>query len=1102
MNRLLSIFSPTLQTTGILTALAIAIVLGSRSDGSQAGNTKPAAAEALQFAKGERIALVGNSTAERMNLFGHFETLLHLNNIGQELVFRNFARPADEVSNRQRSADYTKIDDPLAAFKPDTFLCFFGFNESFAGPGGIAKFKNDYERFIDEYTGKYPRGDAKKAPRFLLVSPVAFEPTGDPLLPAGSAENANLKLYSLAVEEVAKKRGIPFVQLFDATQEAFEAKPGMQFTINGCHLNDAGDRLVAALLLKGVMGAQATTIPEVSDKKYSELRAAVNDKSWLHSQDYRMVNGWYVYGGRRTFDTQTFPKEYAKIRAMAAVRDRYCHDIAAGKTVAAKPDDSGTGDLFVPETRFGDPRQKYSEAETLRYLTPEQFIKDTTVPPGFEIKLFADETKFPDIAKPVQINFDNKGRLWVSCMPSYPQWKPGDPRPGDKLVILEDTNGDGQADKSTVFYDKLHCPTGFEFFNGGVLVMDQPRMLFLKDTDGDDKADLVVHLLDGWATDDTHHTCGAFEWNNAGLLHALEGIATSTTLETPWGPHRSAGTGGAYVMDPRTLKIRQFALPGQYNMWCYVFDEWGQGIVGDGTTANHHWDTPLSGAQFSGRKGLETVFNQEGMRPALGCEWLVSRHFPDDVQKQFTYACVINMNGMPRFTIGDDGSGFKGQRVKKDNKADDLIKSTDKHFRPADPQIGPDGALWFGDWANALVGHMQYSQRDPSRDHVRGRIYRLVAKGRPLLKPVTQFGKSAAQILEQLREPEWRTRYRARRELHDRPVTEVKPAVVAWLSSLKADDKEYDRLRCEAMWVLAGHHAVEPDQIKSLLGAQTPQARAAAVRVLCDERDRMPEALAWFKAASGDKNDRVKLEAARALSLYPSSDAMAAVLDIAKAPMDNWLKYTVEHALAANEPAWRADYLSGKLAKGNTPGQKVLADILASSKAGNVAVPFLKTLLSQEDTSKETRNKAMTALTALKGNSNKGREVFVRACTACHKVGNGEGNEFGPNLHQVATRLKDRYKLVESVIDPNAEVDKKYLSTRIATSQGKIYSGLVISENPKEVVLFDGKEKRTIPVADIEERVQLKQSSMPEGLAGAMAPVEFLDLMEYLATLK
>ena len=126
----------------------------------------------------------------------------------------------------------------------------------------------------------------------------------------------------------------------------------------------------------------------------------------------------------------------------------------------------------------------------------------------------------------------------------------------------------------------------------------------------------------------------------------------------------------------------------------------------------------------------------------------------------------------------------------------------------------------------------------------------------------------------------------------------------------------------------------------------------------------------------------------------------------------------------------------------------------------------------------------------------------MRACTACHKVGNGEGNEFGPNLHQVATRLKDRYKLVESVIDPNAEVDKKYLSTRIATADGKIFSGLVVSDSPKEVVLFDGKEKRTIKVADIEARELLKQSSMPEGLAGTMAPVEFLDLMEYLASLK
>ncbi len=156
--------------------------------------------------------------------------------------------------------------------------------------------------------------------------------------------------------------------------------------------------------------------------------------------------------------------------------------------------------MFTPETRFGNPQQKYSEADLLRYLTPDELVKSTTLPDGFRLEPFADETMFPEIAKPVQLNFDNKGRLWVACMPTYPQWKPGDPRPNDKLVILEDQNRDGKADKSTVFYDQLHCPTGFEFFDGGVLVVDQPRLIWLKDTDGDDKADQVVHLVDGWAT--------------------------------------------------------------------------------------------------------------------------------------------------------------------------------------------------------------------------------------------------------------------------------------------------------------------------------------------------------------------------------------------------------------------------------------------------------------------------------------------------------------------------------------------------------------------------------------------------------------------------
>ena len=1059
----------------------------------------------LEFIKGERIALVGNATAERMNLFGNFETLLQSRFPDKELVFRNFGWPADEVSLRQRPSDYTRLDDPLAAFGPDTFFCVFGWNESHAGEGGVEKFKGDYETFLDLYAKTYPRDDEGSPPRFVLVSSIAFEPTSDPMLPDGVAENARLKLYAGAVADVARKRNLAFIDLFAPTLALFTARPGLQDTINGCHLNEAGDRAVGVLLDKALFGTANPA--NVGSTDFETLRAAVNDKSWVHLQDYRMINGWYVYGGRRTWDTETFPREFVKIRNMAAVRDRYVWDIAQGKKVSPAPDDSKTGELFTPETRFG--LMKYSEApEGPRILSPEEFIKSCSVPHGFEVKLFADEKQFPELAKPVQLGFDGKGRLWVATMPTYPMWKPGQPKPSDKLLILEDIDGDGKADKCVTFYDKLHCPTGFEFWNGGVLVVDQPRLLFLKDTDRDDQANEVVHLIDGWATQDTHHTINAFEYGPGGLLYMLEGVSMSTTVETPWGPFRNFGSSGSYVLDPRALKVRHFNTPGYGNPWCYVFNEWGQGFCGDGTGANQHWDTPLSGAQFAGRKGLNPVFPIEGMRPVVGSEFLVSRQFPDDVQGQFIYACVINTNGMPRWTFSNDGGGYKGTRVRHDpndpKTAFDLLKSTDKHFRPVDPHIGPDGALWFGDWANPLIGHMQYSQRDPNRDHKNGRIYRLVYKEKPLLKPVTQFEKSETELLEQFRAYEWRTRYNARAELRARPSADVLPAVKAWAARLDSSDKDFDRLRCEALWVQQGFHAVDLALLKRVLAARTPDARAAAVRVAADERDYLPDVQELLAAAAADENPRVRTEACRGLSFFPTAGAVSGVLRALRAGSDYWVQYTAEAGLAANPSAWQQEYLKGTLTQGDPATKSLLDGILSQSKTGAQAVPYLQILLGRDPQPAEARSKAIQALSDMRGgNPDNGKAVFRRNCIACHRVFN-EGAEYGPQMDgekPVGVRLT-RYKIVESIIEPNAELDPKYLSTAIATADGKTVTGLLLEETKDHVIIFDGKEKRTIRTADIEERTSLKQSSMPEGLAATMAPVEFLDLVAFLSRLR
>jgi putative heme-binding domain-containing protein len=1065
----------------------------------------PPSALPLQFLEGERVALFGNSTAERMNLFGHFEALLHQRFPEKKLVVRNFARPADEVANRQRAGDYTKLDDPVAAFGADTYLLFFGFNESFAGPDAVEKFKEGYLNLLGELATRYPRDDAKAPPRFVIVSPIAVEATGDPLMPDADAQNKSLALYRDAARDVAAKKGLAFVDLFDATRDAFAAEPGRQFTINGCHVNEAGDKLVATLLDDKLFGSPSSH--QLAADAFAALRAAVIDKAWVAMQDHRMVNGWYVYGGRRTWDTETFPREYLKLRNMAAVRDAYVWDIAAGRPVPPQPDDSKTGDLIVPQTRFGEPRQAYSENPEggPAIKSPEDVIKTCTVPEGFEMRLFADERKFPEIAKPVQLAFDSKGRLWISTMPSYPQWKPGDQKPADKLVILEDTDGDEKADKSTVFYDKLHCPTGFQFFDGGVLVMDQPRMLWLKDTDGDDKADVVVHVLDGWATEDTHHTSGAFEASPGGRLHMLEGVAMSTALETPWGPFRNYGSSGAYVLDPRTWRISHFVTPGYGNPWCYVFDEWGQGICGDGTGANQHWDSPLSSKQYGGRKGMGPVFSTEGMRPVVGSEFLRTRQFPDDVQDQFIYACVINTNGMPRWKFSDDGAGFKGERVRHDPNDPktpfDLIKSTDKHFRPVDPQIGPDGALWFGDWANPLIGHMQYSQRDPNRDHIHGRIYRLVYTPKPLVAPETQAGKPIDEVLEQLKSPEWRTRYRARADLQARPRDQVLAAANAWLGRV-ASDPAAERLATEVLWLQESFHAVDPGLLTRLLESPGPNARAAAVRVLADERDRIPDTEARLIAKAGDPHARVRTEAVRGLSFFATMPAMQAVIAAANIePSDRFIAYTCDAALGANIDVWKKDHEAGTFVSKGTPAFAIIESVLGLDKKAAEITPHLKILLSKDPKSDEERNKAMTALAGITGgNKDNGKQVFRRVCVACHKVYN-EGANLGPDMSGVGKRL-DSYKLVESIIDPNAQVDDKYLSTLVVTADGRSISGLLVSESPEEVVIFDGKEQKRIAVSEIDERMKLKQSSMPEGLAATLSPNELLDVVEFLRSLK
>jgi putative heme-binding domain-containing protein len=374
-------------------------------------------------------------------------------------------------------------------------------------------------------------------------------------------------------------------------------------------------------------------------------------------------------------------------------------------------------------------------------------------------------------------------------------------------------------------------------------------------------------------------------------------------------------------------------------------------------------------------------------------------------------------------------------------------------------------------------------------------MYRLVAKDRPLNKLVTQFDKSEIDLLEQFREYEPRTRYRARRELYARTTEAVVAAVKEWVAGLDANDPEYERLRCEGLWVLQSHHAVDRDLLGSLLKSESSDARAAATHVVADERDYLPEAQELLAAQVGDEHPRVRLEAIRGLSFFPNMESMNAALKVLDSPMDSWLSYTLEHTLVALEPAWTDAYSAGTLTVSDA-AQQFIEQMLSSRRPGLVAETHLAVLRNPEigDTK---RLRAYVGIESLRGDAKNGEAVFRRVCSACHKLGD-VGFNFGPELGDVGKRLSRR-EINESIIEPSKKVDPKYVATTVVTTDGKTEIGLVVEKNDDAVTLVGAEgKKKIIPRDEIEDMTETKQSSMPENMASTLAPAEYLDIVEFL----
>lgn len=855
----------------------------------------------LSLLAGDHIVLIGNNLASRMMNFGHFETELQTRYPDSLLLVRNLGdggntpgfRPhpgrvspwafpgADsfyaELAQPSGSRGHFETPDEwLTRLRADVIIAFFGYNESFRGEAALPLYEKELEAFIRHTRAQ--RYNGAESPRLVLVSPIAFEDLSDLYdLPDGKAENARLAQYAAAMERVAQRMGVAFVDAYSQTRRWQRAASG-PLTIDGSQLTDAGYARLAPFLADEIFGASEP----VAAARRAAVHAAVMDKNWLWHNDFKIPNGVHVFGRRyNPFGPDNYPAELEKIRQMTAARDTAIWMAAQGKGYDLAAADSRTRTLPAVETNY-EPSQKN---EDLRYLYGEEALGSLSAAPGYRIELFASEQGFPDLANPVQMSFDNRGRLWVSTVPSYPHYRVGDARPNDKLLILEDTDGDGRADRQTTWADSLHMPMGFELAPEGVYVSQGTNLVLLSDTDGDDRADTRRIVLSGFDDHDTHHVISAFTADPSGAIYMGEGVFLHSNVETSYGPVRGTN-GGFYRYNPQRRRLERTAQLAIPNPWGIAFDAWGQVFFAETSGPDVRWMTPGTIKPRYGmatHKSFNLIEDAHRVRPTAGLEFVSSRHFPDEVQGDLLINNTIGFLGMKQHVLQDDGTGYASRH------RHDLVRGSDGNFRPVDMEFAPDGSLYFVDWHNVLIGHMQHNARDPLRDHSHGRIYRVTYPSRPLVEPAPVAGASTRQLFDNLKLPEYRTRYRTRRELRGRSAEEVLSFLSQWTASLDPEGQGYEHHVLEALWVSWGHNRVDEALLRQLLKARDFRVRAAAVRVLRYMGHQVADRQELMLAAAQDPHGRVRLEALVAASWLPQEEGVPVVTEAMKQPLDRWM---------------------------------------------------------------------------------------------------------------------------------------------------------------------------------------------------------------------
>ncbi len=522
-------------------------------------------------------------------------------------------------------------------------------------------------------------------------------------------------------------------------------------------------------------------------------------------------------------------------------------------------------------------------------LSPREELKTFTLPVGFEIQLVAAE---PDIQKPLNMAFDIKGRLWITESSEYPHPVKQGVRGKDTIKILEDTTGDGRADKIKTFVDGLNIPMGLYPYKNGVIAFSIPDITYYEDTNGDDKADKTTKLYGPMGYErDTHGMNNSFRRGYDGWLYANHGFNNQTRVSGRDGHTIEMHSGNTYRMRLDGSHIEHFT-HGQVNPFGSAFDAKGNLFTADCHSKPIYQLLrggyyPSFGKPHDGLGFVKPMMDHlHGSTAIAGLEVYSGDQFPQEYRGNYfsgnVMTCRVNRNSPV----------YHGSTITAKEEPD-FLSTTDSWFRPVDIRLGPDGALYIADFYNKIIGHYEVPLNHPGRDRYRGRIWRIVRKGKDHTR-INYSKKNVCQLIALLGSQNLTTRLLVTDYLSD----QCGEAALCDLQNAVVCSNE-PTIVVHSLWVLHRLDALTDNLINCAIMNSSELVRIHVAKILAERKSWNEQHRVQIVNALHDRNAFVKRAAAEALGLHPQRENIQPLLKLLNSVPsdDHHLKYVVRRAL-------------------------------------------------------------------------------------------------------------------------------------------------------------------------------------------------------------